>query len=64
MQARTHAMARNLHVAGLEAGGSDGGAPGFQDADSDRFHGGYLRDPLGNTIAIFTANPAEGIRGR
>jgi hypothetical protein len=63
-QAETHEMVRNLHAAGLEAGGSDEGAPGFRDEYSDHFYVGYLRDPVGNKVAIFCANPAEGVRGR
>jgi hypothetical protein len=63
-QAETHEMVRSLHAAGLAAGGSDEGAPGFRDEYSDRFYVGYLRDPLGNKVAIFCVNPAEGIRGR
>jgi len=46
-QAETHEMVRNLHAAGLEAGGSDEGAPGFRDEYSAHFYVGYLRDPLG-----------------
>lgn len=63
-QAETHEMVRNLHAAGLEAGGSDEGAPGFRDEYSESFYVGYLRDPLGNKVAIFCANPAEGTRPR
>jgi hypothetical protein len=63
-QAETHEMVRQLHAAGLEAGGFDEGAPGFRDDYSDHFYVGYLRDPLGNKVAIFCANPAEGTRGR
>lgn len=63
-QAERHEMVRNLHAAGLEAGGSDDGAPGFRDEYSDCFYVGYLRDPVGNKVAIFCANPAEGTRGR
>ena len=63
-QAETHQMVRDLHAAGLEAGGSDEGAPGFRDEYSDHFYVGYLRDPVGNKVAIFCANPAEGTRGR
>ena len=62
-QAETHAMVRKLHAAGLEAGGSDEGAPGFRAEYSAHFYVGYLRDPLGNKIAIFCANRAEGTRG-
>ena len=62
--AETQAMVRTLHAAGLAAGGSDEGAPGFRDDYSDRFYVGYLRDPLGNKIALFCANPAEPRRRR
>ena len=63
-QAETQEMVRELHAAGLQAGGSDEGAPGFRADYSDHFYVGYLRDPLGNKVAIFCANPAEGTRGR
>ena len=62
-RAETHEMVRNLHAAGLEAGGADEGAPGFRDEYSEHFFVAYLRDPLGNKVAIFCANPAEGRRG-
>ena len=62
-QAETHEMVRKLHAAGLEASGSDEGAPGFRADYGDRFYVGYLRDPLGNKIAIFCANPDEVARG-
>lgn len=62
-QANTHEMVRNLHAAGLEAGGSDEGAPGFRAEYSDRFYVAYLRDPLGNKVAIYSVNPAERRRG-
>ena len=56
----TQAMVRTLHAAGFEAGGTDEGAPGFRDEYTDRFYVGYLRDPLGNKVALFCTNPAEG----
>lgn len=62
-RAKTHAMVRSVHAAGLQAGGSDEGAPGFRDAYSEHFYVGYLRDPAGNKVAIFCADPAEGRRG-
>ncbi len=61
-ETETHEMVRTLHAAGLKAGGSDEGAPGFRAAYSNHFYVGYLRDPLGNKVAIFCANPAEGTR--
>ncbi|MEM7119726.1 MAG: VOC family protein [Pseudomonadota bacterium] len=63
-QAETQEMVRSVHTAGLRAGGSDEGAPGFRADYSDHFYVGYLRDPLGNKVAIFCANPAEGSRDR
>ena len=57
-------MVRTLHAAGLEAGGSVAGAPGFRVAYSAHFCVAYLPDPLGNKLAIFCSNPAEGTRGR
>lgn len=63
-QAHSHEMVRNVHTAGLEAGGSDEGAPGFRAEYSAHFYVGYLRDPAGNKVAIFCANPAEGTRIR
>jgi catechol 2,3-dioxygenase-like lactoylglutathione lyase family enzyme len=62
-RAETHEMVRTLHAAGIESGGSDEGAPGFRDEYSDFFYVGYLRDPLGNKVALFCTNPAEGTRG-
>ena len=63
-QAKTQAMVRTLHAAGLAAGGADEGAPGFRADYSAHFYVAYLRDPLGNKIAIFCANPAEPTRGQ
>ena len=61
-EADTQELVRNIHAAGVEAGGSDEGAPGFREAYSAHFYVGYLRDPVGNKIAIFCADPAEGTR--
>lgn len=52
-------MVRDLHAAALAAGGSDEGAPGFRDAYGPRFYVGYLRDPQGNKIALFSNDPNE-----
>ncbi len=58
-EARDQAQVRALHAAGLAAGGADEGAPGFRAAYGPRFYVGYLRDPQGNKIALFSANPDE-----
>ena len=39
--------------AGLAAGGKDEGAPGFRPADKQSWYGAYLRDPVGNKIAVY-----------
>lgn len=58
-EARTQKQVRDLHSAALDAGGFDEGQPGFRDAYGPHFYVGYLRDPQGNKIAIFSCNPKE-----
>ncbi|MEL7025340.1 MAG: VOC family protein [Pseudomonadota bacterium] len=58
-QARDQAQVRNLHAAALAAGGTDEGEPGFRAIYSANFYVGYLRDPHGNKIALFSTNPAD-----
>jgi len=41
------------HAGGLANGGSDEGAPGYREAYEDDFYVAYLRDPLGNKLAVF-----------
>lgn len=62
-EARDQAQVRQLHAAALTAGGSDEGAPGFRAAYGPRFYVGYLRDPQGNKIALFSSNPDDPARG-
>ncbi|GKX35539.1 MAG: lactoylglutathione lyase [Rhizobiaceae bacterium MnEN-MB40S] len=50
---------RALHAAALSAGGSDEGQPGFRASYGPRFYVGYLRDPQGNKVALFSSNPSE-----
>jgi len=61
-RAETHALVRAIHAAGVAAGGADEGAPGFRAQYSAHFYVAYLRDPVGNKIAIYCANPAQGVR--
>ena len=58
-EARSQSQVRDLHAAALAAGGSDEGQPGFRDAYGPHFYVGYLRDPQGNKIALFTDNRDE-----
>lgn len=53
---------RALHAAGLAAGGSDEGAPGFRASYGPNFFVGYLRDPDGNKIALYSSNPDDPAR--
>ena len=59
-RAPTPAQVRALYSAGVAAGGTDEGAPGFRAQYSRTFFVGYLRDPLGNKLALFctTTDPA------
>jgi catechol 2,3-dioxygenase-like lactoylglutathione lyase family enzyme len=43
------------YAAGMAAGGSDEGKPGYRPPDGDKFYGAYLRDPTGNKICIYIA---------
>lgn len=61
-EARGQAEVRALHAAGLAAGGADEGAPGFRADYGPRFYVGYLRDPHGNKLALYSSNPDEPTR--
>jgi catechol 2,3-dioxygenase-like lactoylglutathione lyase family enzyme len=58
-EAQSQKEVRDLHAAAIDAGGFDEGQPGFRDAYGPRFYVGYLRDPQGNKIALFSSNPSE-----
>jgi len=55
----SQSQVRALHAAALAAGGSDEGQPGFRANYGPHFYVGYLRDPQGNKIALFSANVDE-----
>ena len=58
-QARSQQQVRDLHAAAIAAGGLNEGQPGFRDAYGPHFYVGYLRDPQGNKIALFSDDPDE-----
>ncbi|MEL6965287.1 MAG: VOC family protein [Pseudomonadota bacterium] len=58
-KARSQKQVRDLHAAALAAGGSDEGQPGFRAAYGPYFYVGYLRDPQGNKIALFSNDRNE-----
>ncbi|MGH8416294.1 MAG: VOC family protein [Pseudomonas sp.] len=43
----------NVHAAGLANGGADEGSPGTRAAYTAGFYVAYLRDPVGNKVAVF-----------
>lgn len=61
-EAPSQSHVRELHAAALNAGGTDEGQPGFRTAYGPHFYVSYLRDPQGNKIALFSANPDEAGR--
>ncbi len=58
-EARNQKQVRDLHSAALAAGGLDEGQPGFRDSYGAHFYVGYLRDPQGNKIALFSNDRDE-----
>lgn len=58
-EACSQQQVRDLHADALAAGGTDEGQPGFRAAYGPQFYVGYLRDPQGNKIALFSSNPEE-----
>ncbi len=58
-EARNQKLVGDLHAAALAAGGFDEGQPGFRDSYGPHFYVGYLRDPQGNKIALFSSDPNE-----
>lgn len=50
---RSQEHVRQLHAETIAAGGTDEGAPGFRAIYSPNFFVAYVRDPVGNKIAIY-----------
>ena len=51
--AKTHDEVKAAHAAGLAAGGSDEGKPGYRPPEKTEFYGAYLRDPTGNKLCVY-----------
>ena len=56
-ETRSQKQVLDLHAAGLAAGGFDEGQPGFRESYGPDFYVGYLRDPHGKKIALFSSDP-------
>ena len=54
-------MVQAFHAAGVSAGGSDNGAPGYRKEYAPGYYGAFITDPFGNNIeAVFQdLNPGE-----
>lgn len=55
----SHNTVRQVHAAAIVAGGTDEGAPGFRAEYSKAFFVAYVRDPVGNKIALFCNDSAQ-----
>ena len=51
--AKSQDEVKAAHAAGLAAGGSDEGKPGFRPPEKQDFYGAYLRDPTGNKLCVY-----------
>lgn len=56
-RARSRAMVRAFHAAGLAAGGRDDGAPGLRPHYHAAYYGAFLLDPDGNRIEAVCNRP-------
>ena len=59
LKAADYAQVDAWHAAGLAAGGTCDGAPGFRPNSPGNMYGAYLRDPDGHKICAFTANVGD-----
>jgi catechol 2,3-dioxygenase-like lactoylglutathione lyase family enzyme len=48
--APSHEIVAAFHAAGLAAGGSDHGGPGFRANYADNYYAAYIRDPDGHVV--------------
>lgn len=53
LRALSRDKVEEAYYAGLAAGGSSEGEPGFRPQDSIHFYAAYLRDPTGNKLCVF-----------
>ena len=51
---------RDFHAAGLEAGGTDNGAPGIRAAYHPEYYAAFVTDPEGHNIEALSFGPEDG----
>ena len=51
--AKSQDEVKAAHAAGLAAGGTDEGKPGYRPPEKQEFYGAYLRDPTGNKLCVY-----------
>ncbi|HEX6012618.1 MAG TPA: VOC family protein [Geminicoccaceae bacterium] len=56
--AKDRATVDAFHAAGLEAGGTDNGAPGLREVYHPTYYGAYVLDPDGNNVEAVCHDPA------
>ena len=59
LKAKSYDEVDAWHKAGLEAGGTCEGPPGFRAPSPGNMYGAYLRDPDGNKLCAFAPNVGE-----
>jgi catechol 2,3-dioxygenase-like lactoylglutathione lyase family enzyme len=56
--AATHAQVDAFHLAGINAGGTDGGTPGIRPDYHENYYGAFVLDPDGHNIELVKHTPA------
>lgn len=58
-RADTRALVRTAYAAAMDAGATSEGEPGLRPHYGENFYAAYLRDPVGNKLAVFCTAEME-----